>query len=84
MPRIIVTANAGETPEGAVLLAERVSPSDFESPHFAAALAERLGWAVRDAHEVETGGGGGDAESPRAGGAARRRARMAGREPVPA
>lgn len=51
MPQIIVTAD--DRAEGAVMLRERVNVSDFESGHFAAALIERLGWAVSDAHEAE-------------------------------
>ena len=33
---------------------ERVNAEDFESDHFQAQLVERIGWAVTDAHEVET------------------------------
>jgi hypothetical protein len=52
MPQIIVVA---DTPgEGAqVLFRERVTRQDFDSGHFATQLAERLGWAVGDAHAVE-------------------------------
>ena len=54
MPQIIVTADSTATRgDGAVLLRERVSVTDFESDHFAAQLVERLGWAVNDAAEVE-------------------------------
>jgi hypothetical protein len=36
MPQIIVTADHRSDGEGAVMLRERINPSDFESPHFAA------------------------------------------------
>ena len=54
MPQIIVTADtptdSGDAP---ILLRERVNVRDFESGHFAAALVERLGWAVGDADAVD-------------------------------
>lgn len=54
MPQIIVTADHptddGQPP---VMLRERVSVSDLESPHFRTQLAERLAWAVGDADEVD-------------------------------
>ncbi len=54
MPQIIVTADDTDTRgEGAIMLRERVTVTDFESGHFAAQLVERLGWAVNDAAEVE-------------------------------
>jgi hypothetical protein len=54
MPQIIVTADhTSDRDQGPVLLRERVNAADFESDHFAAQLVERLGWAVRDAHESE-------------------------------
>ena len=54
MPQIIVTADrATDTGEAPVMFRERVSARDFESPHFANQLVERLGWAVGDAHAVE-------------------------------
>jgi hypothetical protein len=46
MPRIIVTA---DDPGTRVMLSERVTPSDFETDHFRAQLAERVAWAVSDA-----------------------------------
>jgi hypothetical protein len=55
MPQIIVKADGGsEQGEGAVMLRERISSSDFESETFAARLVERLGWAVDDAHAMES------------------------------
>lgn len=54
MPQIIVTAdNASEQGEGAVMLRERITVSDFESRTFGQRLVERLGWAVGDAQEAE-------------------------------
>jgi hypothetical protein len=37
----------------AVVLQERVIPSDLESDHFSAQLVERVGWALADADEIE-------------------------------
>ena len=54
MPQIIVIADTpGETDAAQVMFRERVTKRDFESGHFATQLAERLGWAVGDAHAVE-------------------------------
>jgi hypothetical protein len=54
MPQIIVAADRGAGfGEGAVTFRERVTVADFESEHFMAQLAERLGWAVEDAAELE-------------------------------
>ena len=58
MPQIIVAADhRAAFGEGAVTFRERVSVADFDSPHFAAQLIERLGWAVEDADEAERVGG---------------------------
>jgi hypothetical protein len=53
MPQIIVLADAADEQAGAVMLRERISPTDLESKHFSAQLLERLNWAVGDAHRVE-------------------------------
>lgn len=53
MPQIIVTADADGHGQGAVMLRERVTLSDFESGHFAQQLVERLGWAVEDADALQ-------------------------------
>jgi hypothetical protein len=54
MPQIIVTADGpAEDGKPPIMFRERVSVSDFESQHFTMQLAERLGWAVGDADEVE-------------------------------
>ncbi len=56
MPRIIVTADPpSEGSDRPIMFTERVSVSDFESPHFQTQLVERLGWAVGDADAVEQG-----------------------------
>lgn len=55
MPHIMVMADrSSDREDGPVMLRERVNVADFESDHFAAQLVERLGWAVVDAHQVET------------------------------
>ena len=53
MPRILVTADGSDGREKAVVLQERVVPSDLESDHFSAQLVERVGWALVDADEIE-------------------------------
>jgi hypothetical protein len=54
MPQIIVVADTpGEGGDAQVMFRERVTRRDFDSGHFATQLAERLGWAVGDAHAVE-------------------------------
>ena len=56
MPRVVVTTEpTGESPERAVLLDERIAPSDLATDHFAAQLIERIGWALVDAdgHEQQ-------------------------------
>jgi hypothetical protein len=54
MPQIIVTADEHGNSNGrAVMFTERVTARDFESGHFKRQLAERLEWAVGDAHAAE-------------------------------
>jgi hypothetical protein len=54
MPQIVVIADRPDGgDERAVMFAERVNVSDFESRHFQVQLVERLGWAVGDAAAVE-------------------------------
>ena len=56
MPQIVVMADQTDgRDDRAVMFTERVSVSDFESPHFQTQLVERLGWAVGDADAVERG-----------------------------
>jgi hypothetical protein len=49
VPEIKVVVSADDS----VMLRERVNPDHFESEHFRAQLAERLAWAVGDAHAIE-------------------------------
>jgi hypothetical protein len=57
MPQIIVVADKSDDAQRrAVMFTERVNSSDFESGHFRTQLAERLGWAVADAHDIEEQG----------------------------
>ena len=53
MPRILVTTDGPDGRETAVLLQERVVPSDLDSDHFSARLIQRVGWALVDADEIE-------------------------------
>lgn len=54
MPQIIVIADTpAEDGAAHITFRERVTERDFESGHFAYQLAERLGWAVGDAHAVD-------------------------------
>lgn len=53
MPRIVVTADGSDGRETAIVLQERVVPSDLDSDHFSAQLVERVGWALLDADEIE-------------------------------
>lgn len=54
MPHIIVVADREQSQaEEAVMLRERIIPSDLESQHFGQKLLERLEWAVGDAQQVE-------------------------------
>jgi hypothetical protein len=50
MPRIIVET---EGDEHEVVFWEKVGVEDFEAEHFRRCLADRVGWAVADAREVE-------------------------------
>ena len=56
MPQILVVADTPEETAGPVVYTERIAPSDFESDHFSGQLAERVGWAVRDAQRLERSG----------------------------
>ena len=53
MPQILVVADSQTETTGAVVYRERISSSDLESAHFSGQLVERVGWAVRDANELE-------------------------------
>jgi hypothetical protein len=52
MAQILVVASSRDT-DDEVVYRERIKPSDFESDHFTGQLAERVGWAVVDAEELE-------------------------------
>lgn len=53
MARIHITAEPIGARDGAVVLDERIRVSDLDSGHFAAALIERIGWALVDAEGAE-------------------------------
>ena len=54
MARIRITAEPMSESNTAVMLDERIATSDLDSDHFAAALIERIGWALADADDAET------------------------------
>jgi len=53
MAKITVTADAPQANEPAVLLEESVYSVHLSTGHAANQLIERLGWALRDAEELE-------------------------------
>lgn len=53
MPQILVVADSQSETAGDVVYRERISSTDLESAHFSGQLVERVGWAVRDANELE-------------------------------
>jgi hypothetical protein len=53
MPRILITTDRKRPRGRNVVLDERIASSDLDSDHFAAALIERIGWALIDADDVE-------------------------------
>jgi hypothetical protein len=54
MPRIIVTTDPSQRPDGAaVLLNEHVHSVHLSTGHAAAQLVERLAWAISDAEDAE-------------------------------
>jgi hypothetical protein len=53
MPQILVVADSQSEFTNAVVYRERISSADLESAHFSGQLVERVGWAVRDANELE-------------------------------
>lgn len=74
MPQILVVADVAEETANRLVYRERVATTDLESDHFSGQLVERVGWAVRDADEIEqkeSGAAPGDARPspahPRAG-----------------
>lgn len=53
MPQILVVADIADETANRLVYRERVATSDLESRHFSGQLVERVGWAVRDADEIE-------------------------------
>jgi hypothetical protein len=53
MPQILVVTDSPTDAASSVIYRERVSSTDLESDHFSGQLVERVGWALRDANEVE-------------------------------
>ena len=53
MARIRITAEPLGTSGVSIVLDERVNRNNFDSDHFAAALVERIGWALADAEDLE-------------------------------
>jgi hypothetical protein len=53
MARILITTDRTRRRGRNVMLDERIATSDLDSDHFAAALIERIGWALVDADDVE-------------------------------
>ncbi|MGN6258095.1 MAG: hypothetical protein ACTHN3_10160 [Solirubrobacterales bacterium] len=52
MPQILVLTDSPQR-AGEVVYRERVPSSSLESEHFAGQLLERVGWAVKDADDLE-------------------------------
>jgi len=53
MPQILIVTDPEQEQESSVVYRERILSSDLESPHFSGQLVERVGWAVRDAAQIE-------------------------------
>jgi len=53
VPQILVVTDKRDESAGDVVYSERIALTDFESTHFSGQLAERVGWAVRDADQIE-------------------------------
>lgn len=56
MPQILVITDPEQEHDSAVVYRERVVSSDLESAHYSGQLVERVGWAVRDAAQIERAG----------------------------
>ncbi|MGV1049861.1 MAG: hypothetical protein ACOYD4_15205 [Solirubrobacterales bacterium] len=52
MPQILIVTDSPQS-AGEVVYRERIASSDLESDHFSGQLVERVGWAVRDANDLE-------------------------------
>ena len=55
MPQILIVTDSPQS-AGEVVYRERIASSDLESDHFSGQLVERVGWAVRDANDLERSG----------------------------
>ena len=53
MPQILVVTDSHDASGGDVVYRERLNLRDFESDHFSGQFAERVGWAVLDANQIE-------------------------------
>lgn len=53
MPQILIVTDPEQEQESSIVYRERVLSSDLESPYFSDQLVERVGWAVRDATQIE-------------------------------
>lgn len=53
MPRIRITTEPVGTADAEIVLDERIVANDLGSDHSAAALIERIGWALADADDAE-------------------------------
>ena len=53
MPQILIVTDPEQERDSSVVYRERVVSSDLESEHFSGQLVERVGWAVRDAAQIE-------------------------------
>ena len=55
MPRIIIVAEDADRRSQQVVMEERVVPAHLETDHSTSQLIERLGWAIVDAEDLESG-----------------------------
>jgi hypothetical protein len=53
MPQILVVTDIPDASGSTVVYRERIASADLESDHYSGQLVERVGWAVRDADEIE-------------------------------
>jgi hypothetical protein len=53
MAQILIVADSPAEETGTVVYRERIASTDLESNHFSGQLVERVGWAVRDADQLE-------------------------------
>lgn len=53
MTQILIVADSPAEAAGTVVYRERIASTDLESNHFSGQLVERVGWAVRDADQLE-------------------------------